>query len=128
MTYSILIVDDSRPMRSAVKRTIARSGVRDLNIFEAQNGKEALGVIENTRIDLIITDYNMPVMDGLEFTKELKERPKFKDIPVILMTGEVNEAKLEKLKNAGVAAHITKDIIPEKFKDLLSSLMLNYVG
>ncbi len=128
MAYSVLIVDDSKPMRSAVKRTIARSGVRNLNIFEAQNGKEALGVIENTRIDLIMTDYNMPVMDGLEFTKKLKERPKSKDIPIILMTGEMNEAKLEKIKTAGVAAHITKNIIPEKFKDLLSSLMLNDVG
>ena len=123
MAYSVLIVDDSKPMRSAVKRTIARSGVRNLNIFEAQNGKEALGVIENTRIDLIMTDYNMPVMDGLEFTKKLKERPKSKDIPVILMTGEMNEAKLEKLKNAGVATHITKSINPEKFKDLLSLLL-----
>nr|WP_319397140.1 response regulator [uncultured Desulfobacter sp.] len=120
MCRSCLIVDDSKPMRSAIKRTILRAGFQDLIIFEAQNGKEALCLIKSTPIDLIVTDYNMPEMDGLEFITVLKGSADYKEIPVMLMTGEINEARLKKFKNMDVAAHIEKDITPEAIKPILS--------
>lgn len=120
MCRAFLVVDDSKPMRSAIKRTILRAGFEDLIILEAEDGKEALRLIESTPIDLIITDYNMPGMDGLEFITNLKGKTDYKNIPVLLMTGEMNEAKLEKFKEIGVAAHITKDIKPEEIKPILS--------
>lgn len=120
MCRAFLVVDDSKPMRSAIKRTILRAGFEDLIILEAEDGKEALRLIESTPIDLIITDYNMPGMDGLEFITNLKGKADYKNIPVLLMTGEMNEAKLEKFKEIGVAAHITKDIKPEEIKPILS--------
>ena len=103
-------------MRSAIKRTILRAGFDEFKIFEAQNGKEALCLMESTPIDLIITDYNMPEMDGLEFITILKGKTDYKNIPVLLMTGEMNEGKLEKFKNIDIAAHIKKDIKPEEIK------------
>jgi len=123
MCRSCLVVDDSKPMRSAIKRTILRAGFRDLIILEAQNGKEALCLIKSTPIDLIVTDYNMPEMDGLEFIAVLKGCTDYKDIPVLLMTGEINEARLEKFKDMGVAAHIEKDITPEAIKPILSGAL-----
>lgn len=120
MCRSFLLVDDSKSMRSAIKRTILRAGFDDLKIFEAKDGKEALCLIENTPIDLIITDYHMPEMDGFEFIMILKGKTDYKDIPVLLMTGEINEAKLEKFKNIGVDVHIKKDIKPEEIKSILS--------
>ncbi|NDY73530.1 hypothetical protein DO021_09285 [Desulfobacter hydrogenophilus] len=120
MCRSFLVVDDSKSMRSAIKRTILRAGFDDLKIFEAKDGKEALCLIESTPIDLIITDYNMPEMDGFEFITILKGKRDYKDIPVLLMTGEINEDKLEKFKNIGVNVHIKKDIKPEEIKPILS--------
>ncbi|MCG8550539.1 MAG: response regulator [Desulfobacterales bacterium] len=123
MHHSCLVVDDSKPMRTAIRRTILRTGVNDLKIIEAKDGKEALCLIESTPIDLIITDYNMPQMDGLEFITILKGKTGYKDIPVLLMTGEINETRLDKFKHIGIAAHIPKDITPEALKPILSSAL-----
>lgn len=123
MCRSCLVVDDSKPMRSAIKRTILRAGFKNLRIFEAQNGKDALCLLKNTPIDLILTDYNMPEMDGLEFITILKDTTDYKDIPVLLMTGEINESRLEKFKDIGVTAHIEKNITPEEIKPILSAAL-----
>ncbi|WP_320044668.1 response regulator [uncultured Desulfobacter sp.] len=123
MCRSCLVVDDSKPMRTAIKRTILRAGFNDLKILEAKNGKEALSLLKSTPIDLIITDYNMPEMDGLEFITILKGKTGYKDIPVLLMTGEINEARLNKFKNIDVAVQIPKDIRPEELKPILSSTL-----
>lgn len=123
MCRSCLVVDDSKPMRSAIKRTILRAGFKNLIIFEAQNGKDALCLLKSTPIDLILTDYNMPEMDGLEFITVLKGNTAYKHIPVLLMTGEINEVRLEKFKDMGVAVHIEKDITPEAIKPILSGAL-----
>jgi two-component system chemotaxis response regulator CheY len=123
MDHSVLVVDDSKPMRSAIKRTLKRAGFDDLNIFEAKDGNEALCLVENTPISLIITDYNMPGMNGLEFIKNLKKRTEFKNIPIVLMTGEINETKFENLKYSDVAVHRKKDIKPEKIRLILSTML-----
>ena len=72
MSYSILIVDDSLPMRSVIKRTFKAAGYGSAEFHEAANGRKALDLMKNNWIDLVITDYNMPVMNGLEFMTALK--------------------------------------------------------
>ncbi len=113
MSRSCLVVDDSKPMRTAIKRTLLRTGVNDLKIIEAKDGKEALYLLQNTTIDLIITDYNMPQMDGLEFITILKGKPAYKEIPVLLMTGEINETRLDRFKHMGLPP-IFQKISPRK--------------
>lgn len=123
MAYSVLIVDDSRPMRSAIIRTLKRSGYARFEIFEAENGVEALKLLESAWIDLIMTDYNMPEMNGLEFIHAVKANPNTKEIPLVLISAEENESRSREFKKAGAAAHITKQITAPAIRKLLVSIL-----
>ncbi|MFH2091951.1 MAG: response regulator [Pseudomonadota bacterium] len=123
MSYSILIVDDSLPMRSVIKRTLKAAGYGRADILEAANGKEALELMKNSWVDLIITDYNMPVMNGLEFIRTLKQGGLTKDIPVVVISTEGNESKIKEFKNCGAQGYITKPFTAEAIRDVIINLL-----
>lgn len=112
-----LIVDDSSTMRRIIKNTLKRVGYED--ILEASNGREALEIF--TEADIILTDWNMPEMDGLEFVKTV--RKKNTSIPILMVT--TNAAKddiVEALKN-GVNNYIVKPFTPETLKEKVESVL-----
>ncbi len=123
MSYSILIVDDSLPMRSVIKKTFKAAGYGTSEFHEAANGKEALNLMENGWIDIVITDYNMPVMNGLELIKTIKREDLFKDIPVVVISTEGNEAKINEFMESGAAGYVTKPFTPESIRDLLTGIL-----
>ncbi len=123
MSYSILIVDDSMPMRSVIKKTFKAAGYGKSQFHEAGNGQEGLDVMKNNWIDLVVTDYNMPVMNGLEFIKIIKNEDLFKDIPVIVISTEGNESRIHEFMNCGTAGYITKPFTPETIRDLLTDIL-----
>ena len=123
MSYSILIVDDSLPMRSVIKRTFKAAGYAGSEFHEAANGKEALNTMKNDWIDIIITDYNMPVMNGLELIKTIKKEDLLKDIPVVVISTEGNDAKIKEFMDSGAAGYITKPFTPETIRDLLTRIL-----
>lgn len=123
MSYSILIVDDSMPMRSVLKRTLAASGYGSSKILEAANGKEALTILSGEWVDLILTDYNMPEMNGLDFLKQVKAEALFKELPVIVISTEGNDIKIKEFMNAGASGYITKPFSPESLRDLIVSIL-----
>lgn len=123
MSYSILIVDDSLPMRSVIKRTFKAAGYGNSEFREAANGKEALELMKNDWIDIVITDYNMPVMNGMEFIKTIKGDDLLKDIPVVVISTEGNEAKIKEFMDCGAAGYITKPFAPETIRDLLTNIL-----
>jgi len=123
MSYSILIVDDSMPMRTVLKRSLAAAGYGSSRILEASNGKEALKVMEGDWVDLILTDHNMPEMDGFSFLKKVKAEALFKDIPVIVISTEGNESKIKEFMNTGASGYITKPFTPEALRDLIVSIL-----
>ena len=88
MAYNVLIVDDSTPMRAVIKKVIKASGFNLGHILEASNGREALELLEQEWMDLVLTDYNMPEMDGLELLDEMKKNESFMSIPVVMITTE----------------------------------------
>jgi CheY-like chemotaxis protein len=88
--YSFLVVDDMPTMRKMIRSMLMQTGVKGL-ISEANDGKEALDKLQNKLYDFIICDINMPRMDGLEFLKVIRETEEFKDIPILMITGEVSE-------------------------------------
>ncbi len=123
MSYSILIVDDSLPMRSVIKRTLNAAGFGSSEILEAPNGREALKLMEGAWIDLIMTDYNMPEMNGLEYIKTVKAGEMSKDIPVVVISTEGNDEKIKDFMDAGAAGYITKPFTAEAIRDLVVNIL-----
>jgi len=123
MSYSILIVDDSLPMRSVIKRTFKAAGYGSSEFHEADNGRKALDLMKNNWIDLVITDYNMPVMNGLEFMTALKKDDILKDIPVVVVSTEGSEVKIKEFMDRGAAGYITKPFAPETIRDLIIDIL-----
>jgi two-component system, chemotaxis family, chemotaxis protein CheY len=123
MSYSILIVDDSLPMRSVIKKTFKMAGFGTSNFLEAGNGKEALELMKNDWIDIVITDYNMPVMNGMELIKAIKSNDLLQEIPIIVISTEGSDAKIKEFMDFGAAGYITKPFAPETIRDLIISIL-----
>jgi len=112
-----LIVDDSSVMRKIVERSLRQAGITLARVFEAGNGAEALSVLVENRVDLILCDINMPVMDGLEFVKQLSGVPNAKDVPVVMITTEGSEAHVVQALSCGARGYIRKPFTPEQVKE-----------
>lgn len=123
MSHAILIVDDSLPMRSVVKRTFKAAGYGACEFHEAANGQEALNIMKNGWIDLVLTDYNMPVMNGLEFIRAVKRNELLQDIPVVVVSTEGSREKIDEFTASGATAYITKPFTPERIRDLVTDIL-----
>ncbi len=109
----IIIVDDSLSMRRIVKKFLLNNEFS--KFFEAKNGEEALQMVQAETIDLIISDLNMPVMDGLTFLEKIKSNPKTKDIPFIMLTVEAIQKTMNKAIALSVDSYIVKPITEKLF-------------
>jgi len=116
---NVLIVDDSATMRKIIMRTIRQSGYSVDNVLEAGNGKEALEVIKDNKVDLVLTDINMPEMDGISFIEVLRALPETKNLPVLIISTEGAEDVVEKAKTLGVKGFVRKPFTPEKIGQAL---------
>jgi two-component system, chemotaxis family, chemotaxis protein CheY len=123
MAYNVLIVDDSQTMRKVILKALSISGFELGDYFEAGNGEEALTVLNRQWLDLILTDLNMPVMNGVELIQKLKGNPTYRAIPVVLITTEGSEKRLQELFDLGVKEYIQKPFHPEALRDALTRLM-----
>lgn len=101
----ILIVDDTRSVRTLVEMTLSRSG---FEFVQASDGEDALAKATKQAFDLIITDLNMPLLDGIEFIRRLKQIPERATTPVFFLTTEASEDSIEMGKSIGVTAWIVK--------------------
>ncbi|HXR89681.1 MAG TPA: response regulator [Steroidobacteraceae bacterium] len=120
MSKKILVVDDSSSVR-----TVARMALRErgYDVVEASNGQEGLKALDADRIHLVISDVNMPTMDGISFLKEIKRHPNYKFTPVIMLTTEAGEDKKQEGRAAGAKAWITKPFQPQLLVDAVAKLM-----
>ena len=112
-----LIVDDSSVMRKIVERSLRQAGLNLTQVFEAANGAEALAAIKNHKVDLILCDINMPVMDGLEFVKQLASLESAKGVPVVMITTEGSEGHVVQALSAGARGYIRKPFTPDQVKE-----------
>jgi two-component system chemotaxis response regulator CheY len=103
-----LVVEDSPPMRKMI--VFALSRIRELTVVEADDGVDALRRIASTRFDIIITDINMPILDGLKLVKRLRADEAYKDVPIIIITTEGAEEDRQRALALGANAYITKPI------------------
>jgi len=123
MPYNVLIVDDSKSMRKVIKKILYLSGLRIGESLEASNGQEALDVLENHWVDLILSDIHMPVMDGFGLIRALKENEMWKDLPVVFVTTEANEDRLKEVLSLGARGYVRKPFRPEDIRPLLARIM-----
>jgi two-component system chemotaxis response regulator CheY len=114
---SALIVDDSSVMRKIVERSLRQAGINLAQVFEAGNGVEALGLLAEVRVDLILCDINMPVMDGLEFIMQLRGIENAKVVPVVMITTEGSEAHVVKALSCGARGYIRKPFTSDQVKE-----------
>ncbi len=113
---NILIVDDSPAMRRFVRRVIQISGLGIENYFEAGNGAEALEVTAAQRLDAILTDINMPVMDGEEFVRRLRAGPQA-GIPVIVVSTDATAHRIHNMLDLGATGYLQKPFGPEQLRN-----------
>ena len=121
MGKRILIVDDSPSMRTVAGIALRGAGYE---VLEAGNGQEGLARLDGERVHLIISDVNMPVMDGIEFLKEVKRHPQYRFTPVIMLTTEASEDKKAAGRAAGAKAWIVKPFQPSVMLDAVSKLVM----
>lgn len=111
MSKTILIVDDSASIRQVVALTLRGAGYE---VIEASDGKDALSKLTGQRVHLIISDVNMPVMNGIELLKQVKAHPTYKFTPVIMLTTESSDSMKEEGRAAGAKAWMVKPFKPEQ--------------
>jgi two-component system chemotaxis response regulator CheY len=112
-----LIVDDSSVMRKIVERSLRQAGIELAQVLEAANGEEALTVVEENSVDLILCDINMPVMDGIEFVRRLQSIDHGKDVPVVMITTEGSESHVVQALSAGARGYIRKPFTADQVKE-----------
>lgn len=120
MPKTILTVDDSATMRQMVAFTLSKAGY---SILEAEDGVAALEAVKGQRIDLVITDVNMPRMDGITLLKNLRGLPEFKFTPILILTTESGLDMKQKGKENGATGWIVKPFSPEKLLDVVGKVL-----
>lgn len=118
-----LIVDDSSVMRKIVARALQQGGLNLSEVLEAGNGAEALEVVRNQKLDLVLSDINMPVMDGLEFVRQLQTVENAKGVPVVMITTEGSESHVMQAISCGARGYIRKPFTPEQMKQHVLPLL-----
>jgi two-component system chemotaxis response regulator CheY len=116
MAYRVLIVDDSPAMRTFIRRVIDMSGFELSDCFEASNGVEALDLLRTEWVDAILTDINMPGMDGQEFLRRLSEDEMLRSIPAIVISTDSTSQRIASMASLGARGYVTKPFLPETLR------------
>jgi len=123
MAFNILIVDDSETVRAVVGKTLRLSGIPLGEMHEAGNGREALDILRARWIDLVLTDINMPEMDGLEMIRRMGEDGLLATIPVIVVSSHGSKPQIERLRSQGVMGYVQKPFTPETIREITTEVL-----
>lgn len=123
----VLVVDDSELIRTMILRTLRMAQVPIGAAYEAGNGREALGILEDNWVDLVLADINMPVMDGLEMVRRIREVPDLAGIPVIIVSTEGAASRVADFESMGIAAYLRKPFTPEKLRDVVAGVTSDWM-
>ena len=119
MKKKVMTVDDSRTMRDMVSFTLRGAGY---DVVEAADGQQAMSAIAATKVDLVITDLNMPVMDGLTLIRKLRAIPAHRTLPILMLTTEADESKKAEGRAAGATGWIVKPFNPDKLVSVVQKV------
>ncbi|CAN1558113.1 CheY FOG, CheY-like receiver [Rhabdaerophilaceae bacterium] len=119
MAKTVMTVDDSKTMRDMVTFTLKKAG---FNVVEAEDGKLALDYLSKTPVDLVITDINMPNMDGITLVTRLRGLPAFRSVPILILTTEGGGDKKAEGRAAGATGWIVKPFSPDKLLQVVDKV------
>lgn len=120
MSKLALVVDDSTSMRQMIAFTLQSAGYQ---VVECPDGKDALGKVSGKAMNLVVTDLNMPVMDGITLIRELRKLPNFKFTPILMLTTESQDAKKQEGKSAGATGWLVKPFNPDQLLQIVSKVV-----
>jgi len=123
MAYSVMIVDDSPAMRKFMRRVMDLTGLDTAEYREAGNGREALAQLRHERVDLILTDINMPLMNGEQLMEILDADPDLCDIPVVVVSTDGSASRVQRMLDLGAKGYVTKPFQPENLREELERIM-----
>ncbi|MDE7168929.1 MAG: response regulator [Mucispirillum sp.] len=119
--HVIITVDDSSTMRRIIKNTLQKLGFD--SVLEAGNGVEGLEVMSKNKVDMIVTDWNMPEMDGLSFVKAVRAKDEYKDLPILMITTEAAKEDILTALRSGVNNYVVKPFTPETLQEKVFKLL-----
>lgn len=123
MESDILVVDDSAAIRKILQRVLRQTGMAIKDIHEASDGQEALELLKSKTVQLVLTDINMPNMDGIQLLATLKGSGNLKDIPVVMITTEGGEARVAEAVKLGAIGYVRKPFTAEQIKEKLTGIL-----
>jgi two-component system chemotaxis response regulator CheY len=123
MSFRVLIVDDSPAMRGFVRRVLDFSGLEVGAVFEAGNGLEALDLLSREWVDVILTDINMPRMDGETLVATLAQSASLASVPVIVISTDATTTRMDHLRALGVRGYLAKPFLPETLREEIERVL-----
>ena len=123
MSYQVLVVDDSPAMRGFILRVLDLSGFDVGEVFEAGDGLEALAILDDSDIDVVLTDINMPRMNGEELMLHLREDAALSSLPVLVLSADASEARVSRMMAAGARGYLSKPLSPERLRSELDRVL-----
>jgi two-component system chemotaxis response regulator CheY len=123
MAYRVMIVDDSRSMRAFVRRVMDLSGFEVDSCLNASNGAEALALLNEQPVDIILTDINMPEMNGEDFVRQMAEREELRSIPVVVVSTDGTQNRIRRLLDLGAKGYVVKPFSPEALRAELERVL-----
>jgi two-component system chemotaxis response regulator CheY len=123
MESDVLVVDDSAAIRKILQRVLRQTGMSIGEIFEAGDGQEALELLKTRSVRLILTDVNMPKMDGLQMLAAIKANPAWSEIPVVMITTEGGESKVGEAVKLGAVGYVRKPFTGDQIKEKLAGIL-----
>lgn len=119
MAYTIMVVDDSETIRAVLQRTIGMTKLPVNEVIQAENGKDALKKLENNWVDIVFSDINMPQMNGIELVDAMISHSEYKDIPIVIVSTEGSQTRIEELRRKGIKGYLRKPFTPENIRDII---------
>jgi len=123
MESDVWVVDDSAAIRKILQRVLRQTGMAINTIHEAGDGEEALQLLRSHKVDLVLSDINMPKMDGLELLAALKKSPDWVNVPVVMITTEGGETKVAEAVRLGASGYVRKPFTADQIKEKLAGIL-----
>jgi two-component system chemotaxis response regulator CheY len=123
MALDVMIVDDSAAIRKILRRVLTQADVPVGEVYEANDGVEAFAALQSTPVGLILSDVNMPNMDGIELLSKVKSDDKLKSVPIVMITTEGSQARVMQALELGAAGYVKKPFTAEQIKEKLTGII-----